>query len=205
MEKTESRHINISKCVFSNDIFVKKDCGNPDDGDYHDVVIIDNNDETYTIIGGIELVYITYIDKDRRWESEAIKIAKEIISSTGGIAWNDNGKISLVVPVDYAVEVDKWMRKTRDLYINTPFSLFEEDYNNAIKMVVQGAAIFNSAKIFEFNNWEDDFVVKSFNRRLNKVKVEKCDQTNSEIVYSVSIEKSDTIVKFVSVALTNSN
>ena len=59
--------------------------------------------------GGVRLTYESAM-QGSWWRDGARAMAASIIEATGGIAWDDQGDVSLQVPAHWALEADRWMQ-----------------------------------------------------------------------------------------------
>jgi hypothetical protein len=90
------------------------------------------------VVGGTHLVYES-AEPRAHWRYDAERMARRIIDMTGGIAWDDQGTIHLVVPSPAAWQVDRWMRAAKAASVGDAADVCEHDRNVAA-MVITGAA-----------------------------------------------------------------
>lgn len=74
------------------------------------VVVVKWSNGCRHVLGGIALSYWT-AEPGNHWRNEARIAAASLIAACGGIAWDDQGSISLVVPRAAGVQVDGLMKK----------------------------------------------------------------------------------------------
>lgn len=66
------------------------------------------------VIGGTLLRYSTAVP-GRWWRSSATMVATQVVASVGGIAWDDQGEVSLVVPTEWVGGVHRLMVAARSV------------------------------------------------------------------------------------------
>jgi hypothetical protein len=86
------------------------------------------------VVGGVTLSYHTATPNEH-WRYDAVLVAKELVEIIGGIAWDEQGTISMVVPLNKAVIADQWMRKVRWAAIGKNW-IPEEDGLNEAKLLL---------------------------------------------------------------------
>lgn len=90
--------------------------------------------------GGVRLTYAAAVPKNW-WRDSARAVAASLVSATGGVAWDENGEIGLVVPHEYAWEVNMQMNLARSVCLGSRDRCGEEKNNTALVMC--GAASFD--------------------------------------------------------------
>lgn len=104
-----------------------------------DIVVVEWANGCRHVVGGVKLAYHT-AGQGQWWRTAARAMADAIIPATGGVAWDCQGEVSLVVPCWCAVEVHRRMVSAR------PHHDEGEDDRKEAALVVAGAALFYAAE-----------------------------------------------------------
>ena len=100
-----------------------------------DIVAVQWSNGSRHVVGGVHLQYQCAAPGAAYWRTEARELARAIVAATGGIAWDDRGDISLIVPVrSAAAAADRLMRAARPAAAHS----WQEDDANVVRLVEAG-------------------------------------------------------------------
>ena len=89
--------------------------------------------------GGVRLTYKAS-STGCSYRDEAKSVAATIVAAAGGIAWDDRGTVSLVVPKTKGLAADLYMRACRARFGRRPHCLNQEDLGNEAALIQAGVA-----------------------------------------------------------------
>lgn len=82
------------------------------------------------VVGGVHLTWGTACP-GQHWRNDARAIATHVVNSFGGVAWDDQGIIHLIVPHGTSGVADRLMRATRTRVTNRTW-VEEDDIQNQV-------------------------------------------------------------------------
>lgn len=83
------------------------------------IVVVEWANGCRHVIGGTLLRYSTAVP-GRWWRADAKVVATQVVASVGGIAWDDQGEVSLIVPTEWVGGVHRLMVAARELAGSEP-------------------------------------------------------------------------------------
>jgi hypothetical protein len=92
---------------------------------------------SYQVVGGVQLEFVT-ARPGQYWRYEARQGAELLVSSYGGLAWDDKGVINIIVPKRAAKVSIQTMAVIRAKYTPTPQPSLEENMLNALSAAIAG-------------------------------------------------------------------
>ena len=88
------------------------------------------------VVGGVLLEYAT-AQPCMWWRDTARRIAGQIVALAGGVAWDEQGTIMLIVPCSAAAKADQVMKSVREVSVGVAPA--EEMRANAMRLLAAGA------------------------------------------------------------------
>jgi len=98
------------------------------------------------VTGGVHFSWQT-ANPRQHWRGAAVTMARAIVEAVGGVAWDENGVIHLVVPHTRAYLAWDWMCDTATAEIGDDAQLDANDKTNIVRMIVEGVAGFTSGRL----------------------------------------------------------
>lgn len=89
------------------------------------------------IVGGVALSYCASVP-GQYWRGQARTAAQSLISAGGGVAWDEQGSINLVVPLSLAYQADQVMRAARGAATGQAVVFEDENRANEARMLLSG-------------------------------------------------------------------
>ncbi len=103
------------------------------------------------VVGGVMLSYGTACPGKDYWRGDAHIMAERIIDAIGGgIAWDEQGTVCLIVPLNRAALADKWMRKARHAQTGKNWCDFEDGLNESRLLLAGCGILINKENSIEF-------------------------------------------------------
>jgi hypothetical protein len=99
------------------------------------------------VTGGVHFSWQT-ATAGRHWRGPAVAMATAIVAAVGGVAWDENGVVHLVVPHTSAYLAWDWMCDTATAAIGDDAAPPDShDKSNIVRLIVEGVASFASGQL----------------------------------------------------------